>query len=78
MSDFTYTNDGLFVTIAPETPQAEAFWNDQIAPQTNNSGKVLTIHFAQVAAQLRSQGYTIRKAKATQDISDEDLLKALS
>lgn len=77
MIDFTYINDGLFVTIMPETPQAEAFWNEQIAPQTNNSGKVLTIHFAQVAAQLRSQGYSIRKATKSKE-TDEDLLKSLS
>lgn len=76
MADFTYRDDGVFTSIMPETPQAVEAWNTVIAPQTDDTGKVLSIHFPSVKAQLEAAGYSVRKAAKIKG-SDDDLLDSL-
>lgn len=74
--DFTYANDGLFVKIIPESTEAIKVWNEEIAPKTANTGKVLAVEFPTVKSQLIKAGFTIRKAAKVKE-SDSDLLREL-
>lgn len=77
MTDFTYKQcDSLFVQIMPETPEATKLWNEEIAPKTSGTGKVLSVEFPLVKSQLTAAGYSIRKAVAAKQ-SDADLLDSL-
>ena len=76
MTDFTFNDDGTFTQIIPETKAAQECWNTEIAPKTDGTGKVLSVHFPKVREQLREAGYTIRKAKPSTQSADS-LLKEL-
>lgn len=76
MADFTYSDDGLFVAIFPETSQATKVWNDEIGPKTANTGKVLASQFPEVKAKLKAAGYKIRKSTKVKE-SDDELLNDL-
>jgi hypothetical protein len=75
MPDFTYRADGEFVQLLPENPAAVAAWND-IAAQTDGTGKILAPHWPAVARQLRAAGYSVRKARPVAE-SDSELLRGL-
>lgn len=76
MTDFTFRNDGLFVTILPENETAVKVWNETIAPETEGTGKVLVNHWPQVEKQLTDAGYSVSEA-TTKEISDEELADLL-
>jgi hypothetical protein len=61
MIDFLYSDDGMFVALVPQNAKADVAWL-QIAAETDGTGKVPSIHFKAVRAQLQKAGYTCRKA----------------
>lgn len=75
-SDFTYTESAGFCCLCPETEAAARLWSEQIAPQTDGTGKIFAPHFSSVRQQLRAAGYTVRKARASKQ-SDANLLGSL-
>lgn len=74
--DFTFSTDGLFVSVMPETPEAARIWNEQIAPATDGTGKLHPLAFSELQSELRKAGYSCRQAVAPR-ISDAALLRAL-
>ena len=61
-ADLTYETTGYFTVFYPETEDGHNAWN-QIAAQTQGTGKVETIHLKSVLSQLRKVGYVVYKAK---------------
>jgi hypothetical protein len=76
MTDFTYSDSGMFVLIVPETPQAVKVWNEEIGPKTNGTGKILAVHWQNVRNQLEQAGYKVRKARKS-NVDDKKLLDEL-
>lgn len=74
MPDFTYREEGAFVRLYPETPEAVREWNEEIGPKTG--GAILVVHFPDVLSQLKAAGYVVHKARDIK-MSDADLLEAL-
>ena len=72
--DLEYRNDGLFTRFMPNTPSGEDAW--KAMAKDDGVAAVLNIHAKNVIAQLRRSGYTVAKAKPTQE-SIDDILKAL-
>jgi hypothetical protein len=60
--DITYLKQGLFTEFIPQSKAGEDAWRE-LAKQTEGTGKVLTVHFPAVLAQLRKAGYTVKQAK---------------
>jgi hypothetical protein len=75
--DFTYRSDGVFVSIFPESPEAIKVWNEEIAPKTDSTGKILAAHWEETRLALKRNGYSVRQAKNPK-ISDDDLLKLMN
>jgi hypothetical protein len=62
--------DDMFTAFYPNTPSGEDAWRE-MAAQNGGDGKILSIHAADVARQLRESGYTVSEA-ATGDSSSAD------
>lgn len=60
-TDLQYTTTGLFTRFIPNSPAGEDAWRE-MAKETGNAA-VLSIHAANVIAQLRKAGYSVAKAK---------------
>ena len=60
--DLTFTSEGMFTRFDPETDAGERAWAEML-DQNGGTSKVLTTHAAAVAAQLRSAGYVVHKAR---------------
>lgn len=75
MIDLSYKPLGMFTLFLPESEAGRAAWDD-IAAQTEGTGKVLTLHAPSVIAQLRKAGYTVRIAKVT-PLSEDDVIALL-
>lgn len=65
--DLEYINTGLFTRFVPNTPAGEDAW------RVMDGGAVLSIHAANVIAQLRKAGYGVAKAKKPAQTIDEIL-----
>jgi hypothetical protein len=63
-NDLTYSNQGLFTAFYPESPAGEKVWQ-QIASQTDGTGKIFTIHLKYALKQLGKAGFKIAKTKKT-------------
>lgn len=77
LDDLSYRAvDDMFTAFYPNTPAGEDAWRE-MAAQNGGDGKVLSIHAADVARQLREKGYTV-SAAAPSNVSsaDEDALLA--
>lgn len=67
--DLEYTTSGLFTRFMPNTKAGETAWRDMHFQ--NNGAGILSIHAANVIAQLRKAGYSVAKAKKpTQSVDD--------
>ena len=73
MTDFTYTEQNGFITIAPENDQAIAAWNI-FADFTDGSGKFFKSDLKNLKAQLKAKGYSVKKAKASKINQDDSAL----
>lgn len=73
--DLTYRTLGLFTAFFAESKQGELAWNE-IARQTEGTGKILTTQLKSTLAQLRKAGYKVAKSKNNSTI-DEVLLDEL-
>ena len=68
--DLEYTANGMFTRFMPNTPAGEAAWKQM------NGGVIFSCHTDNVLRQLRSAGYSVRKAKPVTESTD-DLLREL-
>lgn len=59
--DLEYTMQGMFTFFTPITDAGVSLWNE-LAAQTDGTGKVLTAHLDATLAQMRKAGYSVRKA----------------
>lgn len=62
MTDLTYTTDGMFTRLYPETTAGENAWRE-LAEQNDGVATVFNFHAQAVIAQLRVAGYKVAKAK---------------
>ena len=76
MTDLTYINQGLFTAFIPVSKAGETAWNE-MAKQTEGTGKVLSVHANATIAQLKSAGYKVRKAAKQPQIDADALLAEL-
>lgn len=79
MSDLTYFKVcGFFTLFVPNTPEGSEAW-EQIAKETNGTGKVHHEHVSDTLRQLRAAGYSAseRKTAASMDLSMDDIYKQL-
>lgn len=53
--------DSLFTAFYPNTPEGVVAWND-LAKQTDGTGKVFSIYTANTVRQLRAAGYSVSKS----------------
>lgn len=75
--DLTYSTSGYFTSFLPETPEGQVTWN-QIAAQTDGTGKIDTMFLKQTLYQLRKAGYKVYKEKKTTITeTDQELLASL-
>lgn len=77
--DLTYRAvDDMFTAFYPNTKAGDDAWRE-MAAQNGGDGKVLTIHAADVARQLREKGYTVSEAdgNAAGSADDDALLAEL-
>ena len=63
-TDLTYLNQGLFTAFFPDSPAGEKVWQE-IASETNGTGKIFTMHLKNTLKQLRKAGFKIAQAKKT-------------
>lgn len=63
-TDLTYLNQGLFTAFFPDSPAGEKVWQE-IASETNGTGKIFTMHLKNTLKQLRKAGFKITQAKKT-------------
>jgi len=63
-NDLTYLNQGLFTAFFPESPAGDKVWQE-IASQTDGTGKIFTIHLKNTLKQLKKAGFKIAKTKKT-------------
>ena len=75
--DLEYKTDGIFTQFFPISEAGHTAWN-QLAAKTENTGKILTFHLDQVLSQFRKCGYSVRRAKKDEAISNCDLLAKLN
>lgn len=61
-TDLTYLNQGLFTAFFPDSPAGEKVWQE-IASETNGTGKIFTMHLKNTLKQLRKAGFKITQAK---------------
>ena len=77
--DFTYTDDGMFVTILPESEAGVRAWGALAAGSETGNGRFWSFHLASIRASLNASGYTMRKAKPGKyHMSDDELFAALT
>jgi len=79
MNDIEYINQGLFSAFIPVSKAGEQAFN-QMAVQTDGTGKVLTVHLQSTIQQLKQAGYKVGKAKKQPKITAEqadDMLREL-
>lgn len=76
MTDLTYTTDDMFTRFYPETKDGEQAWK-VISEQTEGSGAVFNFQSKSTIAQLRRAGYSVRKAKPSSIMTDDELLAEL-
>jgi hypothetical protein len=74
--DLTYRVTGAFVAFYPETREGRIAW-EQLAAQTDGTGKVLRCHLPSLLAALKRVGIRVRKATASR-ASVEILAKELA
>lgn len=76
MSDFNWLTDGFFFRLIPNNTEAEAAWC-QIA-EVFEGGAIPSSAWTSVKHQLKNSGYTVRKARKTKPLTDQELDKLLS
>lgn len=72
--DLTYRDDGMFVRFYAETPAGADAWRE--LAREDGVAAVLAPHLPAVLRQLRSAGYSVRRA-ARVKVSDDALLREL-
>jgi hypothetical protein len=77
MKDFSYTSDGLFIMLMPNTPRAEEAYG-AISEASGGTGKFLACHLPTIRYQLKKAGFTLGAAKKEPPISDDELLAILT
>lgn len=75
-TDFEYIRGDLFTQVIPVTEDAIHEWNVAIAPATAGSGKLMTVEWPSVRAQLEAAGYKVRAVRRVK-ANDAALLAAL-
>ena len=70
--DIEYHRDGMFTMFVPLTPNGVKVWNE-LAPHTDGTGKVLSIHEKIIINKLTTAGYTVEAGKPPTDIELEEL-----
>lgn len=76
-TDITYTTDGYFITLTPNTKDGEYIWNE-IAKAFDGNAK-FPIHMkGSIFAQIRGAGYSVRKAsKSRNRVNMADVFKEM-
>lgn len=72
MTDLEYTADNMFTRFFPNTPAGVDAWNT-MAREMDGVATVLNIHSKNVIAQLKAAGYSVSKAKKSNDSIDSIL-----
>lgn len=76
IQDFSYTSDGLFIMLMPNTPRGEEAYG-AIVEASGGSGKFLACHLPTIRYQLKKAGLTLGVARKEPPISDDELLASL-
>lgn len=75
MTDLEYTNGKMFTTFYANTDAGIAAWNE-MASKMQGVAKVLNFESQRVIKELKSAGYTVKKAKKSK-ISMDQIFKEL-
>ena len=76
MADMTFIDNGMFVTLMPNNPDAEKAWN-----LINEAFPGCSIPFTawpSVKSQLKAAGYSVRKQRKMKTLTDAELDKMLA
>lgn len=76
MTDLNYITDGFYITLIPKTKDGDYIWNE-IAAKFDGVAKFPVHMKPSIFKQIKDAGYTIRKARKSRPISDDELLEAL-
>ena len=71
MADMTFIDDGMFVTLMPNNPDAEKAWN-----LINEAFPGCSIPFTawpSVKSQLKAAGYSVRKQRKMKPVTSEEI-----
>lgn len=74
MTDLEYTQTGAFTRFYPNTPAGRLVWNE--LAKNDGVAAVLNFQADSVLRQIRSAGYTVKKA-AKVKMTNEEILKEL-
>lgn len=77
-ADFTYLDQGMFIAILPNSNRKDVTdaWNE-LAAETDGTGKVLRHQFLATRAALKRAGYTVAKAPKPKACDLDAILKEL-
>ena len=70
--DIEYYKVGMFTMFVPNTPSGVKVWKE-LAPHTDGTGKVLTMHEKILINKLKAAGYTVEAGKQPTEIELEEL-----
>ena len=76
MADMTFIDDGMFVTLMPNNPDAEKAWN--LINEAFPGCSVPFTAWPSVKSQLKAAGYSVRKQRKMKPMTDVELDKMLA
>ena len=71
MADMTFIDDGMFVTLMPNNPDAEKAWN--LINEAFPGCSVPFTAWPSVKSQLKAAGYSVRKQRKMKPVTSEEI-----
>lgn len=71
MADMTFIDNGMFVTLMPNNPDAEKAWN--IISEAFPGYSIPFTAWPSVKSQLKAAGYSVRKQRKMKPVTSEEL-----
>lgn len=71
MTDMTFIDNGMFVTLMPNNPDAEKAWN--IISEAFPGCSIPFTAWPSVKSQLKAAGYSVRKQRKMKPVTSEEL-----
>lgn len=71
MADMTFIDNGMFVTLMPNNPDAEKAWN--LINEAFSGCSIPFTAWPSIKSQLKAAGYSVRKQRKTKPVTSEEI-----